>query len=525
MKQILFDQLTNHLDRIGRPRIFVLGDLMVDQYTWGTARRVSPEAPVLVLLAENEEARAGGAASVAALLAALDADVVAAGVLGDDAGGRLARRMMSEAGIDQAGVLADPSRPTTLKQRFLGRAGNQSAAGGHQVLRVDRETRQPLSPDTERGLKNFVRRRIAGCQALLISDYDKGVCTPGLVSEAIAAARDLKLPVLVDPPRPSSSPREHYGRYRGASLLKPNRLEAELATGRKILGPSDALQAGRELCRACHVEATLVTLDAEGMALAIADKPGWVVPAAVQNIRDVTGAGDIVLAMLGLCLAAGCALPEAARLANVAAGLEVQKVGVQAVSRGEIRTQLDALLEPRRSTPLRSSLAAPMRNRATPCSKILTLDEAVRRVAQHRRNGQRIVFTNGCFDILHAGHVSYLHEAAALGHVLLVAINSDASVRALKGSGRPVNRQAERAAVLAALASVDYVVVFDEPTPHELLFRLRPELLVKGGTYLIEEVVGREIVEGYGGQVLVLGWTEGVSTSRILASVNGASRT
>ncbi|MEX2119307.1 MAG: D-glycero-beta-D-manno-heptose 1-phosphate adenylyltransferase [Pirellulales bacterium] len=392
---------------------------------------------------------------------------------------------------------------------------------------MDRESQERLSPDTERELKNLVRRRIGGCQALLVSDYGKGVCTPGLVSEAIAAARDLKVPVLVDPARPGSSPREYYGRYRGADLLKPNRAEGELVTGRKILGPSDALQAGRELCRACHVEATLVTLDAEGMALAIGDTPGWVVPAAAQkkDVRDVTGAGDMVLAAVGLCLAAGSPLPDAARLANIAAGLEVQRVGVEPVSRGEIRSALNALLEPRGSTSFRSSLPAPLRNRAIPCSKILSLEEAVRRVGEHRRNGQRIVFTNGCFDILHAGHVSYLHEAAALGHVLLVAINSDASVRALKGSGRPVNRQAERAAVLAALASVDYVVVFDEPTPHELLFRLRPELLVKGGTYLIEEVVGREIVEGYGGQVLVLGWTEGVSTSRILASVNGASRT
>jgi D-beta-D-heptose 7-phosphate kinase/D-beta-D-heptose 1-phosphate adenosyltransferase len=479
------------LQQLGRPRLLVFGDLILDRYRSGNVERVSPEAPVLVLAEDAQEMRAGGAASVAALARGLDAEVALAGVVGDDPEGKTLRTQLEAAGIDTLLVLEDSMRPTTVKERLMGRAAGRRP---HQMLRVDREVTCPLRMSLEQSLAAALLPTLDRCQALLISDYRKGCCTPQLLHTLIAAARVRNVPVLVDPARV-----EDYGRYRGATLVAPNRAEASLATGATITQPSEALVAARRLRDICRAQAVVVKLDSDGMVFVEAGGAAEHVPTTPRELYDVTGAGDMVLAVLGLAQAAKLALAEAVRLANAAAGLEVERLGVALVTRGQV--------------------AAEVATGASRLRKRVSLDEMVALAEAYRLAGASIVVTNGCFDLLHVGHAHYLEEAAQLGDVLVVAVNSDQSVRSQKGPGRPVIGQEDRAALVSALGCVDHVVVFDELTPHELLHRIRPDVVVKGGTYVPGEVVGREIVEGYGGQVCVTRKVEGVSTTRILASI------
>jgi len=489
------DDRLNFISRMGRPRILVLGDLILDRYTWGDAERVSPEAPVLVLRADAQEVRPGGAASVALLARGLDAQVSIAGVLGDDAAGEVVNELLDEAGIKRELVLDDPNRPTTVKQRFIGRAASRHP---HQILRVDREQREPLDPELEKRLSESIVACLDRHQAVLVSDYNKGVCTPGLLATLIEAATAAGVPIIVDPARVAD-----YTRYRGATILTPNRTEAELATGRKIPTPEAALDAAEQLRGECRAAAVLVTLDSQGMALVHKDQPAELASTKARSVYDITGAGDMVLATIGLCLASGIPLSQAVCLANLAAGLEVERLGVAPVSRGQIQAEL---------THTEHSGA----------DKLVSVERMALLADSYRRSGKTIVLTNGCFDLLHVGHAAYLAEAATLGDLLVVAVNSDASVRRAKGPDRPVIGQHDRAALLAALSSVDHVLIFDADTPHELLRQIRPDVLVKGGTYTREEVVGREVVEAYGGKVCVTGKVEGASTSRILSSARAA---
>jgi D-beta-D-heptose 7-phosphate kinase / D-beta-D-heptose 1-phosphate adenosyltransferase len=367
------------------------------------------------------------------------------------------------------------------------------------MFRVDREQRHALSGTLQRQLAALVMEQLPHVQALLISDYAKGVATPFLLAEAIAAAQGHHVQVLIDPGRNGD-----YMRYRGATLLSPNRAEMELATGRPVRSPSDALQSGDELRQRCQLDAVLVKLDSDGMALVRAGETGRLFPTRPRAVYDVTGAGDMVLAMTGLCRSQGVGWDETVALANVAAGLEVERLGVAPVTRAEIRADL---VRAGRGTR----------------QKLVELADLLTQMADHRRRGRKIVFTNGCFDLLHVGHVTYLEEAALLGDVLVVAVNSDRSVRQLKGPQRPVVGQAARAALVAALACVDHVIVFDEDTPRELLCRVCPDVLVKGGTYTVDQVIGKEIVESYGGKVCVVGTVDGVSTTNLLASMKTTS--
>lgn len=487
------------LDRLGHPRVLVLGDLILDRYTWGNAERVSQEAPVVLLRADQREARLGGAANVCNMLRGLEALVTVAGVVGDDSAGRSVRHLLNEAGAETGLLLVDGNRPTTVKERFIGRAANRHP---HQMLRVDTEVCDPLPAELEMQLIDRLAERAGDLQAVLISDYNKGVCTPRLVASTIAAARRAGVPVIVDPLRGAD-----YRRYRGATTLTPNRLEAEIATGCKIIRPEDAFAAGRALCRDLDLEMAIVTLDRDGMALVWprengpgAGRSDQVFPTHARAVYDITGAGDMVLAMLGVALACGTTPAEAIELANVAAGLEVERIGVAVIPRHEIRAALVAEC-------------------TAGHAKVLPRCQIAAAVAAERAAGHRIVLTNGCFDLLHVGHVTYLQEAAQWGDRLIVAVNSDSSVHRLKGPNRPVIGQQDRAAMLAALACVDYVVVFDEDTPCNLLGEIRPDVLVKGGTYTREQVVGHEIVESYGGRVVVTGMVEGVSTTAIVRSV------
>ncbi len=374
----------------------------------------------------------------------------------------------------------------------MGRADSRHPS---QILRVDHESAAPLAPALEDELIERIEAQMPWHDALLISDYGKGVCTPRVLRAAIQAANLVQIPVIVDPT--STCPLEHY---REVTVIKPNRRETEQATGVAIREPADALAAGRLLCERLDAKRALVTLDRDGMLLVEATGYGEFFPTEARAIYDITGAGDMVLAMVGMCLAAGTSAEDAVRLANVAAGLEVERAGVATISRDEVRAELFS-------------------SRHSGASKIVTRQQAARLAEEHRQRGQKVVFTNGCFDLLHVGHVSYLAEAATLGDLLIVGLNSDASVRRLKGASRPVISEGDRAAMLAALACVHYVVVYDEDTPHRLLEAIRPDVLVKGGTYKPEEVVGHEIVIGYGGTVRVAGLVEGISTTNILSSL------
>lgn len=472
-----------------RPKLLVFGDVMLDRYTWGDAERVSPEAPVIVLRADQEEVRAGGAASVAYLLRHLDADVTVAGVVGNDSDGHTLRALLRDEGIDEHLIRVDPARPTTAKHRFVGRASDRHP---HQILRVDHESRMPVSESLASELWDSIKGCLDQFDAILIADYLKGVCTNDLLRQVISAARAIGEQVLVDPGRTAD-----YERYRGATLLKPNRSEAELACGEPLTSTEQTVNLGRRLCRTLEIDAAVITLDREGL-VAVTDSDQEVISTEPRSVYDITGAGDMVLATLGLCMAGGLDVFQSARIANVAAGLEVERFGIAPVKRTEIAAKL---------------VASSNKGGA----KLVTIDEMATLAAEYRRLGKRIVFTNGCFDLLHVGHVSYLQEAATLGDVLIVAVNSDASVRRLKGPTRPVISDGDRAAMLAALGCVRHVLIFEEDTPHGVLQQVRPDILIKGGT--TDEIVGREIVEGYGGQVRRARMVDGLSTTRLIVSL------
>ncbi|HEV3345312.1 MAG TPA: D-glycero-beta-D-manno-heptose 1-phosphate adenylyltransferase [Pirellulales bacterium] len=492
------------LDAFATQRVLVVGDLILDRYAWGVAERVSPEAPVLVLQAEQDEVRLGGAASVAMLLTALDSDVELAGVIGDDATGRTLLCLLADARIEKRLIVTDSNRQTTVKERIVGRtAGRQP----HQIVRLDRETRRPIAGTLEDQLIEATVERLANCDVLCVADYDKGVCTPRLLQALLGEAAARGVPSIVDPARVTD-----YLRYVGATLVKPNRVEAELASGRSIHSPEDAMTAGQILRERFNLASIVVTLDADGMVLVNAEG-GQYLATTPRQVSDVTGAGDMTLAMLGLGVASGLSWPETIRLANLAAGLQVERFGVVPITRAELAAAVSPAGE-----ALSQDACSPEVGHTRRCrEKIVALDVLLQQLVRHRRSGQTIVFTNGCFDLLHVGHVRLLEEAGALGDVLVVAVNGDASVRQLKGPTRPIIAAEDRATVLAALGCVDYVLVFDDPTPHRLLEAVRPDVLAKGGTYTHDEVVGHEIVEAYGGRVCLTSRIDGVSTTRILA--------
>ncbi len=484
--------LIDVMQQLGHPKLLVIGDLILDRYVWGDAERISQEAPVILLRQEHDEARLGGAANVANMIRGLDADVTIAGVVGHDTDGEELQAALINGGIDCSAVFTDATRPTTVKMRFIGKAQSRHP---HQILRVDRESRHALPEQLEQRFLDEITLLLDGHQAVLISDYSKGVCTPRVLRQIIEHAKARAIPVLVDP-----GPNANYGDYTGATAITPNRLETKLATQREVRTPEDAFISGRQLIERLQLQYAFVTLDRDGIALALADGSAELFPTRKREVYDITGAGDMVLVMIGVGLADGLCPQDLCRLANVAGGLEVERIGVAAISRQEI---LGDLLAGSRKVH----------------EKLGELDELARYVEARKQLGQKVVFTNGCFDLLHAGHVQYLQEAATLGDCLIVALNSDDSVRRLKGPSRPVITQEQRASMVAALECVDHAIIFDEDTPLALLERLQPHVLVKGGTTSV--VVGQEMVESYGGEVRVLSEVSNVSTTRIVTSIRG----
>lgn len=485
---------------LGSPRILVVGDLMLDRYVWGDAARISQEAPVILLQADRREERLGGASSVATLLAALGAKVELCGVTGDDDQAPRVRSILDKLGVKHESVVADPSRPTTVKERYIGRAQHRHP---QQMIRVDYEEKSAINAGIEAKILEAVLARLDGTGCVLISDYDKGVCTPGLLQPLIKQARKMGIPVLADPTRGGD-----WTKYSGCSSLTPNRLEAGLAVGRSLETTEEALKAGEEILRRFDLDVGIVTLDRDGMALVRRDGRAHLFPTRPRQVYDITGAGDMVMAVLGMVLAGGIDFAPAIQLANVAGGLEVEKIGVAPVSVDEILADLQVGVGNNTT-----------KTEATR-SKLVDLEEMDVRLGEARRMGRRIVFTNGCFDLLHAGHVQYLTESRRQGDLLVVGLNSDSSVKALKGPSRPIHQELSRAAVLAGLEAVDLVCLFSEATPLELIQKVRPDVLVKGADYRREDVVGGDFVESYGGRVFLARLEAGLSTTNALEKLN-----
>lgn len=497
--------LINMIEHWGTPRILVLGDIMLDRYIWGDAERISQEAPVILLRADKREERLGGASSVATMLAHLGAEVILAGVVGNDSDADRIRHIIDGLDIDQTTVLNDSDRPTTVKERYIGRAQQKHP---QQMLRVDFESRDDLAPELESKLEHLINDMIESIDVVLISDYDKGVCTPHLTQAVIHAARNAKKPVLVDPIRCKSIESPHpYDKYRGCTTMTPNRLEASLASGLPVRNSEEALQAAKSLLHHYEMDASIITLDKDGMALVMENGTQAILATRPRQVYDITGAGDMVLSVLGMALAHGADFTSAIRLANIAGGLEVEKIGVAPVTREEMIQDLGHTQRTEQANNL--------------STKVQPLDALQEEVVRLRSHGRRIVFTNGCFDILHAGHVQYLREAKAQGDILVVGLNSDQSVSNLKGPTRPITCQAERALVLAALSSVDYVTIFDDQTPLRLVQALQPDVLVKGSDYRKEEVVGAREVESWGGRVHLAGLRPGCSTTGTILRMAG----
>jgi D-beta-D-heptose 7-phosphate kinase/D-beta-D-heptose 1-phosphate adenosyltransferase len=476
--------LVTLVEALGTARVLCVGDVMIDHYVRGRVDRISPEAPVPVLHIEGEERLLGGAGNVLRNLHALGVETCFISVSGADVAGRDLSRMVAELGTAEAHVMAERSRITTVKTRYV--------AGAQQLLRADRELVTPLSANLRGELVKQVHAALPDHPVVIVSDYAKGVLAEGVAGEIIAAARAAGATVIVDPKGTD------YGIYRGASVLKPNRPELAAAAGRPLTNEAEVVAAARALIAAHDFTAILVTCGKDGMVLVEAGGVVHRLPAEAREVYDVSGAGDTVVAVLGAALGSGASLLDAAQLANAAAGIVVGKVGTAVVAANEL-TQ--ALID----------------RDALDHSKVLAAAPALEHVARWRRNGLAVGFTNGCFDLVHPGHVSLLKQARAACDRLVVGLNSDASVRRLKGAGRPVQSEDARAAVLASLAAVDLVVIFEDDTPETLIAALRPEILVKGADYRRDEVVGGALVESYGGKVLLAELVPGHSTTATIA--------
>jgi D-beta-D-heptose 7-phosphate kinase / D-beta-D-heptose 1-phosphate adenosyltransferase len=473
-------ELAQAVRRFGSARVLVVGDVMLDRYVSGSASRLSPEAPIPVLRPSARRATVGGAANVALNIATLGGQVALVGVIGDDADGAELTRLLENSSIVPHLVIA-VGRPTTAKTRFM--------AGMHQLLRLDEETTVAIDDATASSVCQRFSDALQTADVVVLSDYAKGVLSDTVLRGVLALAQASGRMVIADPKRTD------FAAYRGATVLTPNEHEVRRATRIEADQDSEADRAGRRALDDTGCAAVLVTRSARGLTLVLRDEPTLHLPTRAREVADVSGAGDTLVAALAVALGAGAALPEAAMIANVTAGISVGKPGTTTVSRDELLGVLHL-----------EDLVATGR-------KIANRDEATQRAAAWRAQGLRVGFANGCFDLIHPGHVRLLTEARANCDRLIVALNTDDSVKRLKGPTRPLQNETARATVMASLAPVDMVVLFAEDTPVELIQILRPDMLVKGADYSIDQVVGADLVQSWGGSVLLVELQQGHSTT------------
>ena len=482
---VLADRVAGLKDKV----VLCVGDAMLDRFVYGAVERISPEGPIPVLRIEREAAMLGGAGNVVRNLVALGASPTFVAVVGDDDAGREVGRLLGDhSGIDPC-LVVEGKRQTTIKTRFF--------ASAQQLLRADQETSAPLASSSLKQVLDRACSLIAGSGCVVLSDYGKGVLCAPVPAELIAAAKAAGKPVVVDPKGTD------YRRYRGATVLTPNRKELSEATGMAVDSDEAIVAACRHLINTCGIGAVLATRSQDGMTLVTAEGQVDHLPAQAREVFDVSGAGDTVVSTLAAALASGVSLLDGARLANVAASIVVGKVGTAVAYADEVIAALhhgDLCLGE---------------------TKVLGWDGAADVVEVWRRKGESVGFTNGCFDLLHPGHIALLTQARAACDRLVVGLNSDASVARLKGPARPVQSEAARATILASLSMVDLVVIFGEDTPLELLRHLRPDVLVKGADYTVETVIGAADVIGWGGRVVLADLVAGQSTTNTIKKMNG----
>lgn len=481
-------RLIDWLPKLAGANVVCVGDVMLDRFVYGEVERISPEAPIPVLRVAREAVTVGGAGNVARNLSALGVPTHLFGAVGDDPAGREAAEVLSFERQVRLSLVTDKERPTTVKTRFI--------AGGQQLLRTDEEQASALAGDAQDEIVAAVKSAVADgdCGALVLSDYGKGVLTDEVVAAATAAANAAGVPVLIDPKGVD------FSRYRGASIVTPNRRELGAASQMPVDSDVEVVAAARQLIETCGLGAIIATRGPDGMTV-VSEAGDVHLPAMAREVFDVSGAGDTVVASVSAGLAAGMQIAEAAQLANVAAGIVVGKVGTAVVRLEELSDGLGGA--------------------AGLSSKILGTADLADRIAQWRARGLSVGFTNGCFDIVHPGHISLIEQASAACDRLIVALNDDASVRGLKGEGRPVQPQDARARVIASLAGVDAVVLFGEDTPLALIEVVKPDVLVKGADYSLDEVVGGDVVTANGGRVVLADLVDGFSTTDTISRIAG----
>jgi D-beta-D-heptose 7-phosphate kinase/D-beta-D-heptose 1-phosphate adenosyltransferase len=472
-----------HTLKNSKPNILVIGDLMIDHYLWGSCERISPEAPVQVVDIAKETTVLGGAGNVINNLKVLGAKVSVASVIGDDDNGQELLGMLDSIGVDSKNIVLQKDRKSTKKSRVI--------AVSQQIIRYDKESKEDITVESVDKILDSLSTTIKDFDIVILSDYGKGVLTNKLSQEIIELSNKNGIKVLVDPKG------SDYSKYRGAYLLTPNKKEAIFATDIDIVDEKSLKEALLKLKKECDLGVSLITLSEDGIA--IYDKELKIFPTVAKEVFDVTGAGDTVIASIAFALSSSKSIEETAKFSNLAAGVVVGKIGSATVSLDEIE-EYEASL-----------------HKSTSDAHIKSFKEINSLVKYYRKNAKRVVFTNGCFDILHVGHVKYLQIAKSFGDILIVGLNSDASVKRLKGESRPINVAEDRAYLLAALEAVDFVVPFSEDTPHELIKMIEPDTLVKGGDYEGKVVVGTEFAK----ELKLVDFVDGKSTTKTIEKIQG----
>ncbi len=473
-------------NRDERPKILVVGDLILDEYIWGGVHRISPEAPVPILKTRSENLALGGAANVANNLVGLGCEVHLCGAIGQDEKGDKLLQTVHDRSIQTEGIFRFVHRPTTSKMRII--AHNQ------QILRVDKEDNRPITEKTEKKLIQYINQTIPRMDGVICSDYRKGILTEKVVKAIIHRAQKSQKPVIVDPKN------SDFSLYKGATVITPNLREVAQSVPIKIEDKEDLGRAAEYLLNLTKAQAILITQGKDGMSLYQSKEKPVSIPTVAKEVFDVTGAGDTVISVFGMAVFIGFNYPEAAWFSNMAASVVVGKIGTAVVTLEEINEFLHEEM-------LRTS------------HTILGIEELKKIISMAKSTEKKVVFTNGCFDIIHGGHIEFLQKAKALGDILVVGLNTDQSVKKLKGENRPIKSEKERANILSALKYIDYITLFDETTPEKLIREIRPDILVKGDDYKIDEVVGREIVEGYGAKVELIPIVQGHSTTQTLKKI------